>query len=989
MLLRFEVQTLPTQIDPTVTRILGDFKREHPKSDLSELISHLEYRRVFWLECKDTTVTHSQIELWLCEILVDTVLEKRGTIEVTPKSIHWERRFRAGMTDNRARTLSEAITLVAGKELTDLKILSGDLWSLTPGSKFTAQTQTQWEKFIFNPYIHRLTSLNDNEIQNRFEANKVSEYFKTESTLQNYKPTTYEILNKPVSTLNRDSKDGLWALSETEMLAIQNFYQTQGRNPLLGEMEVLAQTWSEHCKHKIFAAEIEYSSNDKNDNTEIPTLVDGLFKKTIRGTTQELPKPWLLSVFSDNAGIVATSDTDAVCIKVETHNSPSALDPFGGAITGIGGVHRDVMGCGLGAKPIFNTNVFCTAPSQFDDNTPDRILPPSRVLEGIRHGVESGGNQSGIPTVNGALVYDESYIGKPLVFCGSGGWMPRTIAGRKCEEKMIHSGDYVVMAGGRVGRDGIHGATFSSLALTQDIPGSVVQLGDPITQKRLLDFLLEARDLGLYRCVTDNGAGGLSSSVGELSQITGGADIDLTHVLLKATNLTPEEILISESQERMTFAVQPETWEKFSALALRRNVEITKLGVFNESGYFKVTYQNQVVANLDLKFLHEGCPRLKLKAIHEATPLSELPSSKDTITLEKAWTTLLSSPNIRAKTSVIRQYDHEVQGCSVIKPETQIGTHRSPNQAAVFLPRPDADHACSVSCGILPEYGKFDAYTMGMITVDEAVRNLLSHGSEFSLSDDTVLALVDNFCWPDPTQNTKFCADLVRTAYGMRKAAVELKTPFISGKDSMKNDYRGAWNGKPVTISVTPTLLITALGRLPQIERARTSEFKQANDEVFILGPHEMEFLGSQFEKLNLGHTEERKLPQPNWKVAQKLYSWLGSKDSMVLKSCADVSEGGLLVALAECCFARGLGFKALITPLLLNELKSQKFFFGEGFHTFVVSVSPENKDKVMSEWYRLGLPYQHLGSVQKDAVIRLGEHTVSVAELEKSWSTV
>jgi len=531
---------------------------------------------VAWLAWKDGSAKRDALETAAREALLDPVfheptLSPLAISEMDAPHVYCvEKRLHPGMTDNRARTLVEALGIVMGGATDGIRAATGSLYFIAAKTALDAETLERLAaQFVHNAEIEQIRWHSKAALESllRFESSEIARVFPNYAP-QEPAPERVPLAGLSDPALEKLSRDRLLSLSLAEMKAIQAHFAERGADPTpsalgadpmpsaLGadptdvELEILAQTWSEHCKHKIFAAEIEYASADERDpaRNEIPARVDGLFKTTIRGTTSELPKPWLLSVFSDNAGIVAFDAEHAVCIKVETHNSPSALDPFGGAMTGIVGVNRDILGCGLGARPIFNTNVFCTAPLDYTGELPERILHPRRVLEGVRHGVEAGGNQSGIPTVNGALVFDSSYLGKPLVFCGSGGVLPRKILGRDSSEKKVAAGDFIVMAGGRIGKDGIHGATFSSLEMTEKAPASAVQIGDPITQKRLTDFLVEARDRGLYRAVTDNGAGGLSSSVGEMAQLSNGARLDVALAPTKYPGLSCWSKVVSESQ---------------------------------------------------------------------------------------------------------------------------------------------------------------------------------------------------------------------------------------------------------------------------------------------------------------------------------------------------------------------------------------------------------------------------------------------------------
>ncbi len=986
---RIELYPKSRDLDQGAARFTSDFLRENP--DLDDESFRIETAKAYTI-----TSQHEISPLILKEILLNSVLDADHAPtewKNTSESIY-ERSYRPGMTDNAARALEEAIRIRLGLDPSDhesIRAARSDLFKVETKNE---KIKSRIVKSIAHPLLHFVKNFTQETWDERATSpvGLKSQTTKPSVSELSSAEELYSLTDLSDEALLALSKDNLWALNLTEMKAVQGHYTRLERAPTKAEMEVIAQTWSEHCKHKIFRGTIHYSEPSQLPEgypaAKIPHETKSLFKSTIKSVTDSNPKPWLLSVFSDNAGILAFTPEDAVCIKVETHNSPSAIDPFAGAITGIGGVHRDIIGTGFGAKPIFNLDVFCVAPSKFDLDRPDGILPPSRILEGVRAGVEAGGNPAGIPTIAGALVFDSSYLGKPLIFCGSGGLLPRSLVNHpvvQCEKKEIKPGDHIVMVGGRVGRDGIHGATFSSLALDTSDPAlanaTVVQLGDPFTQKRALDFILKARDQGLFRTLTDNGAGGLSSSVGELATLSNGARLDLTHTPLKALGLRPEEILVSESQERMTVAVPPESLDKFLELSRDMNVESTSLGTFTDNGVFQVLYQGKTIAELDLEFLHEGCPDLTLSAKWEPTPLLPLTPKKAT-SVGDALTALLSSENIASKASLISQYDHEVQGCSLLKPETQIGEHRSPNQSGAVLLRPDSKVSVVVGVGILPEYSRYDAYTMAEASLDEAVRNVLSSGAEYG-TPESVLALLDNFCWPDPVHNEKYAADLVRAGYGLKTAANALGLPFVSGKDSMKNDFRGNQNGKPVKISVLPTVLVTALGRISDVSHARTSEFKTAGDSVFLIGPRKFSLTGSQFERIGLTHPESRHLPASNWGLAKRIYSWMGSHRSGILRSCSDISEGGVLTAVSESLFAYGLGFK--FDSNWADEA-SMTDLFGEGFHTFLVSVSKENETELAREWFESGLPFTKLGEVTSQPRLGLGRHSFSTHELETAW---
>jgi phosphoribosylformylglycinamidine synthase len=1003
MFSRIEVVLKNELQDPQGMALLERIRKWNPR--LAQKLNSLRVVNLFWVRFDGSTEEFKGLarDVWW-----DDVLHQESWPDAD-----WvvERDFHPGTTDNLGKTAEEALQICAGRALPETAVVSGQAFLFTGPELQRDDIEKITENLISNPLIHRHRIYGANAFA-AYLRNEVSEvaskFFTGAPSLQSQAGRNVraiaEVTKIPLATMSDEalvefSKKNLLSLTLSEMKAIQNYFRDEGRDATDVEIEVLAQTWSEHCKHKIFAAHVDYSEATEVASanspasatglvTAIPAKIKSLFKTTIAGTTAELPKPWLLSVFKDNAGIVAYSDEHAVCIKVETHNSPSALDPFGGAITGIVGVNRDILGCGFGAKPIFNTDVFCVGPLEMTSGLPAGIIPPVQLLEGVRSGVEHGGNQSGIPTVNGALYFDPSFIGKPLVFCGSGGIMPREINGKPCYEKEIRAGDLICMVGGRIGRDGIHGATFSSLEMTESIPSSVVQLGDPITQRRMTDFLMEARDLGLYRTLTDNGAGGLSSSVGEMADLAGGARMDVAQAKTKMPGLKPFELVISESQERMTVAVPPENREAFEGLARRRGVEVSVLGDFNHSGRFEIYFGAEKIADLSLSFLHDGCPTLQLKAHWQPAVMPPEKSTAKPIERQPFETLkeLLQRPNIRSKENMIRQYDHEVQGRSVVKAlQTAKNKRSSPNDAAVVELSTESKVGVVVGCGLNPRLSKLDPFLMAEAAVDEAIRNLLCVGAEFSLGDETVLSLIDNFCWPDPVDDPQKMAALVRTCFGLRRACLALKAPLISGKDSMKNDYRGTIHGEPIKVSVLPTLLVTAMGRLPDYRRARTADFKAAGDKIYRLGPTTAGLAESEWHMLHseLG-ADQLSWPHSAWEQALPLYEWLGSKESAsTLRSVHDLSDGGLLVAVTECCFANGLGVQFSKNV----NLQDPQWSFGEGLHQFVVTVTAESALAVESAWKARGIAFQEIGVLTAHPELRWSSQAVLVDELYGFWN--
>ncbi|MDH5753307.1 MAG: AIR synthase-related protein, partial [Deltaproteobacteria bacterium] len=801
------------------------------------------------------------------------------------------------------------------------------------------------------------------------------------------------------------SEQRLLALSPEEAGIILEYYSRPGTREKraefgLGgratdvELEVIAQTWSEHCKHKIFNAEVEYT--DEEAGTP-PEHISSLFKTYIRGATARVradkgADDICLSVFTDNAGVIRFDENWGLVLKVETHNSPSALDPYGGALTGIVGVNRDPFGTGRGAELLFNTDVFCFASPFYDQPLPPRLLHPRRIYEGVRLGVEHGGNKSGIPTINGSLSFHERFVGKPLVFCGTGGLLPAELAGRPGHEKWINPGDKVVMVGGRIGADGIHGATFSSLELNENSPVTAVQIGDPITQRKMFDFLLLARERNLYNAITDNGAGGLSSSVGEMAQMSGGAVLHLDRAPLKYPGLQPWEIFISEAQERMSLAVPPEKVEEFLRLSREMDVESTVLGEFTDSGFLQATFAGKTVALLDMEFLHEGLPPMRLKA-RWRPPASQPVSlpALDGAGLTGLLRRVLGRLNVCSKESVVRQYDHEVKGASVVKPLVG-ASDDGPSDAAVVRPVLDSFRGVALAHGICPRYSDLDTYHMSALAVDEAVRGLVAVGA-----DPDNMAGLDNFCWCDPLPSPTNpeaeykMAQLVRSVRALYDTCLAYGIPLISGKDSMKNDY--VHSG--VRISIPPTLLFTAAGLLEDVRQAVTMDAKAPGDLVYLLGDTRAELGGSEaLEELGLNPPgalagQVPRLTDPP--AALRLYRALhGAIRSGLVRAAHDCSDGGLAVALAETAFAGALGLSLELGPLAAAEgLTALELLFSESPARLVVMIPPGYKEPFERAF--AGLPCHLLGQVTAEPVLRArggGELWLeaALADLKSSW---
>jgi phosphoribosylformylglycinamidine synthase len=752
------------------------------------------------------------------------------------------------------------------------------------------------------------------------------------------------------AALERISREGGLSLEVFEMLAIRARFEALGRDPTDAELETLAQTWSEHCKHKTLTGSVRMT--DPSGERRYANLM----KETIVLATETLAKPWCLSVFKDNAGVVALDDHFGVCMKVETHNHPSAIEPYGGAGTGVGGVIRDVLGTGLGARPFLGTDVFCLAPPDLpEDRVPKGSLHPRRVLRGVVAGVRDYGNRMGIPTASGALWFDERFVANPLVFCGTVGLLPRSMV-----EKAARDGDRVVVVGGRTGRDGIHGATFSSAKLHQDserLDAGAVQIGNPIEEKRVLDGLMRARDEGLYTAVTDCGAGGLSSAVGEMAEGLG-ASVRLERVPTKYPGLSYAEVWISEAQERMVLSVPPAKLPRLREVFAAEGVEVTDLGVFEGTGRLRLSFDGEEVADLEMDFLHGGLPRKEREARWTPPPPGgPAPAAGDH---RAALLGLLSDWNACSREPLIRQYDHEVQGNSARKPFAGAGGV-GPQDAVAVAPLETAPRGVVVACGLNPGYSDHDPYAMAAASVDEAIRNAVAVGA-----DPDRIALLDNFCWADARRPEELGA-LVRAAEACRDMALAFGAPWISGKDSLHNEYDAGGR----RIAIPGTLLVSALGVVEDVDRLVSMDLKAAGSALFVLGATRDERGGGLLARRlgSSGGTVPRCRPEESLAVFRALHSAI--RDGLVL-SCHDLSDGGLAVALAEACLAGDLGALVRLTsvPWEGPEVSDDALLYSESTGRFLVEVDPRSVPAF--ERATDALPRAHIGETAAGGVLRV-----------------
>ncbi|MEO0277171.1 MAG: phosphoribosylformylglycinamidine synthase subunit PurL [candidate division WOR-3 bacterium] len=916
--------------------------------DIEESIKELGFKkeaeiyesRIYWIK---GNYEYEEIKRIAEEILCEDIVENYKINERFEfEGNDFEITYHFGVKDPVCDSVEESIELFGFKKPEEIK-RGRRYW--IKGDFDEKEIDYIARKFLYNPVIER--------------KEKIIKYIFLKPS-----PYKFEILYVPILSFNDDqllnySKEKGLALNLSEMKKIKDYFSKMGRNPTDCEIETIAQTWSEHCVHKTFKGKYYYGEE----------YIDNLLKTYIIKVSEEIKKDFYLVLFKDNAGIIEFDEEDAIAVKVETHNHPSAIEPYGGASTGIGGVIRDILGAGKGAKPIANIDVFCVGPLDFPhEKLLEGVLHPKRILKGIVAGVRDYGNRMGIPTCAGAVYIDNGFITNPLVYCGTIGIMPKKYA-----FKNLKPGYKILLAGGKTGKDGIHGVTFASCELeekSEEVSIGAVQIGDPITEKKLQDALLEARDKDLIEFVTDCGGGGLSSAIGESAQITGGAKVFLDEVPLKYEGLSYTEIWISESQERMIIGAKEENIKKIEEIFKKYSCDIKCIGEYTDSGKLELFYKDQKVCEIDIDFLHKGRPEIIRKVkkfLYKEEDLNFEPPFKP----EEALLKLLSSPNICSRESIIRQYDHEVQGKSCLKP--LIGyKFFSPQDAVCIKPKFNSNKKIAISIGLCPSYSYISPYWMAANAIDEAIRNLICVGA-----NPDKIALLDNFCFANP-EDEEVMAEIIECCKACYDIAKAYKTPFISGKDSLYNEFKT----KDLRVKIPATLLITGIGIVEDEIEPVSASFKKEGNLIYLIGETNKELGSSEYLKImgiyNKGFVP-KVYPEKFLKYYEKIYEAI--KKGYIL-SAHDVSQGGIGVAISESLFANEKGAFIKIE----SSLRWDEFLFSESAGRIIVEVEKDKKEEF--EKIFNGLPLEFIGEVipEKELRIEFNGEIIIKLKIEKMY---
>ena len=894
-------------------------------------------RKVFLIE---TDLHKSSVEKVAAEILIDPIVEKfsvgEGFFPEKPFECETLITFNAGVCDNTALSFDKA--------LNDLKIA----FKATRTARYYRFDGLMKDdiayfapKILYNPLIEHMLDYEKVKHLTTLDEFAGKDY--------RFKLINVNILDADDEKLSEISKQGCLSLSLAEMREVAHYFRRLKRNPTDCELETIAAAWSEHCCHKTFRGIVDYEEKDETHTTVLKEKIDNLLKSTVMKATRDINHPDCVSVFHDNSGVVRFDEKNNICFKVETHNHPSSLEPYGGASTGIGGVIRDILGTGQCAKPFASIDVFCFAPWHISyDELPQGLLHPKRIINGVVSGVRDYGNRMGIPTVAGGVLFDERFLGNPLVFCGTLGILPQEKSG-----KTVKKGDLVMVCGAKTGRDGIHGATFSSKELDEDTVSltSAVQIGNAIEEKKVTEAILRARDKDLFTAITDCGAGGLSSAITELAG-EHGVEVNLEKIPLKYRGLNYTEIWISESQERMVFFTDNANLEGLKEIFDEEDVELTCVGEVTDTHKLVLLYEGAKVCELDMEFVFNP-PRLEKKAVWIKNTESHV-HLREQNNYNEDILSILSSPNIACKDWVLRQYDHEVQGGSITK---SIGGIENlfVNNGALVRPDLKSKKCVAIGLGVNPFYSDIDPYWMAGLVIEEALRNVAAMGASIKKT-----FILDNFSWGSPLDE-KVLGSLVRASRGCYDFATYFGTPFISGKDSLYNEYTVGSK----RIVIPGTLLISAMAVIDDTSKVVNTALKKEGNLLYIFG----------FTKPELGQSEYSRMKKINsgvvpkvdktisLKVFDKLYALI---QAGFIESCHDLSDGGLSVALAEMCLNSGMGANIFLADCPHEKgMSSTEILFSESPTRFIVEVDKSKKEEFESKLSKI--PHGLIGCVSPD----------------------
>lgn len=889
------------EVTPRTSKFI-DGEGAHVLSEIHDLgiisVKKVRIVKIFKLE---GNLSKHELQKIIDEVLVEQFWQDyaiNSSVLSSKKTHTVEIARRPGVMDTEIESLLKAISDLGIKKI---KMVGTGKKYIFTGKMSQKQLHFITEKILMNKIVDRVVTKNE----------------KTLIVCSRRTPTqTIQIRKMNDEALMNLSHDKLW-LNIEEMKEIQNYFITARRDPTDIEIEIFAQTWSEHCGHKTFNAELTIDGVNKSS-----------FMSRLKKATKILGKKWCLSVFKDNAGVIELDRDFGICGKVETHNSPSAIEPYGGAMTGSGGVFRDIMGCGLGSKVLMSTDMFCVgAPDLRAVDVPDGCIHPKKLLKEVVRGVRDYGNRMGIPTNNGSVHFHNDYRAKPSIIVGAYGIIPKS----QVNKKSLRAHDAIITIGGKTGRDGLHGVTFASgsmTAHTEITSSSAVQIGNAVEEKRMFDAMLECRDTGLLRFVQDCGGGGYSSAIGEIAEKTG-VDIHLDKIPLKYPGLASWEIWISESQERMVVVVAPKDVDRVIRICGNFNVDATVLGEITNTKRLRLFYKKKLECDLDMQFLHDGCPITK-KIGSYVPSLFEEPIFAEPKNYEHTLQKLLASWDICSKEPIVRQYDHEVQGTSVLKPFTGPEVD-APNDAAVIAAHLGKKTGMAVSHGMFPIFNRINPYWGTAGAIDEAVRNMVAVGV-----NPAKIALIDNFIWPTPGERE--IGDLDRAIDACVDVSLGLQMPFVSGKDSLSSTYKAA-DGS--VIKIPPTVCISAFAPLTNVDRTISVDFKGVGNAIYIIGQTKPELGGSAYYALKkkIGNSVPTYDATESLKKYKKIYRAIQKK---YIISAHDCSEGGIAVAITEMCFG-SFGARVDIAKIpQVDGMRIDQLLFSESHGRLIVEVPKE-----------------------------------------------